>query len=278
MRQSFHSRRSAGSCAFTLVELLVVIAIIAILAGLALPALGKAKSRARMTEEISAGRQLMMAFQDYADEHEDAVFPGYVSDPTVVDNSGQAVIFPANARYPWRLVPYLANSMKLIYSGENQLKLAQLESSNHADYVYSVSLFPSLGINSYFIGGNQSDFPADDANNRFGSGTVVKKTSEIRVPSNLMAFISARSAVSGNSAQGYFQVTPPLLRSRQWATDFSQSLSPDRWGFVAPRFSNRAVGAFIDGHVQTLDLEAMQDMRHWCNTANNSNFTLSDSL
>jgi len=259
---------------FTLIELLVVIAIIAILAALMLPCLGKAKNRARMIEEMSAGRQLMFGVQMYGDDNNGAVFPGYVSAPATIDDQGQPLGFPINARYPWRIVPYMSGSMELIYSGENRAKLAQLRSSSHADYVYSVSLFPSLGINSYFIGGNQSEFPATDANTRFGAGTVITKLTEAKSPSELAAFISARSALTGNSAQGYYHVTPPYLSSRQWAASYSPSLTPDQWGFVAPRFNNRAVATLLDGHTESFGLRQMQDMRHWCNTADRADYAL----
>ena len=187
-------RRPAGKCrrAFTLIELLVVIAIIAILAAMLLPALTKAKQKAKQIACINNMRQIGIALVMYVGD-----FPQYPAcyDPnkniyvwptrllTLMGNNRAAFSCPAakpESFWDITLNNTLAGPSGQPKLGENGLL------DNFA--ILNTTRF-SLGYNDWGLNNTQ--------NPPFGMGadvgTTPVKESAIRSPSNMLALGDVRS-------------------------------------------------------------------------------------
>ncbi len=286
-KQPLAHRRDGARRGFTLIELLVVIAVIAVLIGIMLPALSGARGAARQIREMASGQQIMIAYTSYADAHRGYVLPGYPSRNminqgriTAYDRSGEAISFPTASRYPWRLAPYMNYNFAGMYHSDASLEeFARTSLPGNIDERYVVSLFPLYGLNSQYIGGNERFLAFNPTTERVFGRFYVRRLDEVRRPSGLLTFATARAdretfASVGLSREfpGHFDVWAPRFSEsagEQWASTYDPRTPTPREnsGFVDLRHRGKALTAMFDGHVRALGWEELRDMRLWADQA-----------
>lgn len=274
---------------FSLAELLVVVAIIGIIIAIVVPVLKGARAATARVREAAAMRQVLFAWTSYATDSGGALLPGFKTGLPVRQDNGEPIPPDAYgsapqiaARYPWRLASYLGHDFRGLYGGEQQETLDQFQGGDPQQYYYFASLYPSFGLNSVWVGGDEQRYgflPTTLPNGSVNplSGFYVTRLSGVKHPDRLTVFASARTTATDTSqiVEGYFRIESPLFAASQattWAAEYDPA-NPASWGNLSARLGDVLVGT-VDGGVELVPALEMRDMRRWADKADSANWQL----
>ena len=260
----------------------MVIALVVLVVSLAIPATRSVRNRAAQAVEVSAARQLLVGWTSYATDHAGAILPGYRNGLPAFDENGEPIaaqtIGVAAARFPWRIAPYLGHDFRGLYLDENLRTLEELAASDRQNYLYQVSVFPSLGLNTTFVGGDENDGCFSPAFQNVYGKFFSDRLSRIRHPERLLVCASARGADPQSGfgeriLEGYFRVKSPNFTAPRWDERYREDDAAS-CGHVARRNGARTVCGFVAGYVEVRTPDELRDMRFWADRADSVDWVL----